>query len=288
METRDLLTQYKYPGAEVPIIRGSALMALEGKEHPIGRDAILKLLDALDTYIKDPPRAIDGPFLLPVEGIYQITGRGTVVTGRVERGKVKVGEDIDIVGWSDTTMKSTVTGVEMFNKLLDHGQAGDNLGALLRGVKKEDMRRGMILCKPGSLQVWNKFEGEMYALTTEEGGRKKPFATNYRPQFFFRTADITGAITLPKGTELVKPGETVKFTVDLISNLHIDNGLRFAVREGGRTVGAGVVTKLLGRIESKEKKGKAEQAKGGAAASKAAPAKPAAPTKPAAAKPTKK
>jgi len=264
METRELLTQYKYPGAEIPIIRGSALMALEGKEHPIGRDAILKLLEAIDTYVKDPPRALDGDFLMPVEGVVQIPGRGTVVTGRVERGKVKVGEDVDLVGWGET-QKSTVTGVEMFNKLLDQGQAGDNLGALLRAIKKEDVRRGMIVCKPNSLKVWNTFEAEIYCLTTEEGGRKKPFVSNYRPQFFFRTADITGAITLPKGTELVKPGETSKVSVELISNLHIDVGLRFAVREGGRTVAAGVVTKLNGRIDFKAKKAEAA-----AAAAKAA------------------
>jgi elongation factor Tu len=259
METRELLTQYKYNGAEIPIIRGSALMALEGKEHTIGRDAIFKLLDALDNHIKEPPRALDGDFLMPVEGVYQIAGRGTVVTGRVERGKIKVGEDVDIVGWGDT-QKSTVTGVEMFNKLLDHGQAGDNLGALLRAIRKEDVRRGMIVCKPNSLQVWNKFEAEIYCLTTEEGGRKKQFVANYRPQFFFRTADITGAITLPKGTEMVKPGETCKVSVELISNLHIDVGLRFAMREGGRTVAAGVVTKLTGRIESKDKKAPAAKA----------------------------
>jgi len=260
METRELLTQYKYPGADVKIIRGSALMALEGKEHTIGRDAVLKLLEALDTEVKEPPRALDGDFLMPVEGVYQIAGRGTVVTGRVERGKIKVGEDIDIIGWTDS-VRTTVTGVEMFKKLLDQGQAGDNIGALLRAVKREDVRRGQIICKPGSLKEWNKFECEVYALTTEEGGRHKPIHGNYRPQFFFRTADITGEITLPKGTEMVRPGETTKMTVELIANLHIDVGLRFAVREGGKTVAAGVVTKLLGKIEKKKEGGKAAAAK---------------------------
>lgn len=244
MEIRDLLSSYDYPGDEIPVIRGSALCALESREDAIGRDAIHKLLDAVDTYIPQPERAIDRPFLMPIEDVFSISGRGTVVTGRVERGVVKVGEEIEIVGLKDT-QKTVCTGVEMFRKLLDQGQAGDNIGALLRGTKREDVERGQVLAAPGSITPHTKFEGECYILTKEEGGRHTPFFGNYRPQFYFRTTDVTGTVELPTGVEMVMPGDNVNMIVDLIVPIAMDEGLRFAIREGGRTVGAGVVAKIL-------------------------------------------
>jgi elongation factor Tu len=243
MEIRELLTSYQFPGDTIPIIKGSALAALEGKTPEIGRDAILKLMEAVDTYIPQPDRPIDQPFLMPIEDVFSISGRGTVVTGRVERGVVKVGEEIEIVGLRDT-VKTTCTGVEMFRKLLDQGQAGDNIGALLRGIEREGVERGQILCKPGSVKPHKKFKAEAYILTKEEGGRHTPFFANYRPQFYFRTTDVTGVVTLPEGTEMVMPGDNISFDVELITPIAMEEKLRFAIREGGRTVGAGVVAKI--------------------------------------------
>ncbi len=243
MEIRELLSSYQFPGDKIPIIRGSALAALEGKTPEIGRDSILKLMEAVDTYIPQPERPIDQPFLMPIEDVFSISGRGTVVTGRVERGVVKVGEEIEIVGLRDT-VKTTCTGVEMFRKLLDSGQAGDNIGALLRGVEREGVERGQILCKPGSVKPHKKFKAEVYILTKEEGGRHTPFFANYRPQFYFRTTDVTGVVTLPEGTEMVMPGDNISIDVELISPIAMEEKLRFAIREGGRTVGSGVVAKI--------------------------------------------
>ncbi len=244
MEVRELLSVYKFPGDKTPIIVGSALKALEGDASDIGTKSIDKLIEALDTYIPEPQRAIDGPFLMPIEDVFSISGRGTVVTGRVERGIVKVGEEIEIVGIKATT-KTTVTGVEMFRKLLDQGQAGDNLGVLLRGTKREEVERGQVLAKPGSITPHTKFEAEVYVLTKEEGGRHTPFFQGYRPQFYFRTTDVTGNCELPKGTEMVMPGDNIKMVVTLINPIAMENGLRFAIREGGKTVGAGVVAKII-------------------------------------------
>jgi elongation factor Tu len=243
MEVRELLSSYQFPGDEIPIIRGSALCALEGKSPEIGRDAVLKLMEAVDTYIPQPERPKDQPFLMPIEDVFSISGRGTVVTGRVERGIVKVGEEVEIVGIRDT-QKTTVTGVEMFRKLLDSGEAGDNIGALLRGVDREGVERGQVLCKPGSVKPHKKFKAEAYILTKEEGGRHTPFFANYRPQFYFRTTDVTGVVTLPAGTEMVMPGDNISFDVELITPIAMEEKLRFAIREGGRTVGAGVVAKI--------------------------------------------
>ncbi|MBK8771480.1 MAG: elongation factor Tu [Rhizobiales bacterium] len=243
MEVRELLSSYQFPGDTIPIIRGSALAALEGKTPEIGRDAILKLMEAVDTYIPQPERPKDQPFLMPIEDVFSISGRGTVVTGRVERGIVKVGEEVEIVGIRDT-IKSTVTGVEMFRKLLDSGEAGDNIGALLRGIDREGVERGQVLCKPGSVKPHKKFKAEAYILTKEEGGRHTPFFANYRPQFYFRTTDVTGVVTLPEGTEMVMPGDNISFDVELITPIAMEEKLRFAIREGGRTVGAGVVAKI--------------------------------------------
>ena len=244
MEVRELLDSYEFPGDDTPIITGSALKAIEGDTSEIGRPAIDKLVEALDTYIPMPDRPIDQPFLMPVEDVFSISGRGTVATGRVERGIIKVGEEIEIVGIKDTT-KTTVTGVEMFRKLLDQGEAGDNVGILLRGTKRDDIERGQVLCKPGSITPHKKFEAEIYVLGKDEGGRHTPFFNNYRPQFYFRTTDVTGAVELPSGTEMVMPGDNVKITVALINPIAMEDGLRFAIREGGRTVGAGVVAKIL-------------------------------------------
>jgi len=244
MEVRELLSKYDFPGDDVPIIKGSALKALEGDQSDIGEPAIMRLADALDTYIPTPERAIDRPFLLPIEDVFSISGRGTVVTGRVERGIVKVGEEVEIVGIK-ATVKTTCTGVEMFRKLLDQGQAGDNVGVLLRGTKREDIERGQVLCKPGSITPHTHFTGEIYVLSKEEGGRHTPFFNNYRPQFYFRTTDVTGSISLPEGTEMVMPGDNVSITVKLIAPIAMEEGLRFAIREGGRTVGAGVVAKII-------------------------------------------
>ena len=244
LEVRELLSKYDFPGDDIPITKGSALMALEDKEPKIGKEAVLKLMETVDAYIPQPERPIDMPFLMPIEDVFSISGRGTVVTGRVERGIVKVGEEIEIVGLKDT-VKTTVTGVEMFRKLLDQGQAGDNIGALLRGTKREDVERGQVLAKPNTITPHTKFAAEAYILTKEEGGRHTPFFTNYRPQFYFRTTDVTGVITLPEGTEMVMPGDNVSVTVELISPIAMDEGLRFAIREGGRTVGAGVVSKII-------------------------------------------
>jgi elongation factor Tu len=244
LEVRELLSKYEFPGDDIPVIRGSALKALEGEVSDLGTGAIQKLMEALDAYIPQPQRDVDRPFLMPVEDVFSISGRGTVATGRIERGKVKVGEEIEIVGMKDTT-KTVVTGVEMFRKLLDEGQAGDNVGCLLRGVKREDIERGQVLAKPGSITPHTKFEAEAYVLTKEEGGRHTPFFNGYRPQFYFRTTDVTGVATLPEGTEMVMPGDNIKLSVTLITPIAMDEGLRFAIREGGRTVGAGVVTKIL-------------------------------------------
>jgi len=244
MEIRELLSKYDFPGDDVPIVKGSALKALEGDQSEIGEPAIVKLAEALDTYIPTPERAIDGAFLMPIEDVFSISGRGTVVTGRVERGVVKVGEEIEIVGIRATT-KTTCTGVEMFRKLLDQGQAGDNVGVLLRGTKREDVERGQVLAKPGSITPHTKFECEVYVLSKEEGGRHTPFFNNYRPQFYFRTTDVTGSVELPEGTEMVMPGDNVRMTVTLIAPIAMEQGLRFAIREGGRTVGAGVVSKVI-------------------------------------------
>jgi len=244
MEVRELLSAYNFPGDDLPIITGSALKALEGDQSEIGEPSIFRLADALDSYIPTPERAVDKPFLLPIEDVFSISGRGTVVTGRVERGVVKVGEEIEIVGLKVTT-KSTCTGVEMFRKLLDQGQAGDNVGVLLRGTKREDVERGQVLAKPGSITPHTKFDAEVYVLSKEEGGRHTPFFQGYRPQFYFRTTDVTGAVTLPEGTEMVMPGDNVSVVVELIAPIAMEEGLRFAIREGGRTVGAGVVAKIL-------------------------------------------
>src|SRR6187455_1269954 len=240
LEVRELLKSYQYPGDDIPVVRGSALMALEDKNAEQGEQSILKLMEEVDRYIPQPDRPIDQPFLMPVEDVFSISGRGTVVTGRVERGIVKVGEEVEIVGLKDTT-KTVVTGVEMFRKLLDQGEAGDNIGALLRGVGREDVQRGQVLAKPGSITPHTNFEAEAYILTKEEGGRHTPFFTNYRPQFYFRTTDVTGVVSLPEGTEMVMPGDNVTLGVKLIAPIAMDPGLRFAIREGGRTVGAGVV-----------------------------------------------
>jgi len=243
MEVRELLDSYQFPGDEIPIVKGSALCALEDREPQIGKEAVLKLMDAVDNYIPTPERPKDQPFLMPIEDVFSISGRGTVVTGRVERGIVKVGEEVEIVGIRDT-QKTTVTGVEMFRKLLDQGEAGDNIGALLRGVGREDVERGQVLCKPGSVKPHKKFTAEAYILTKEEGGRHTPFFTNYRPQFYFRTTDVTGVVTLPEGTEMVMPGDNVAMNVELIQPIAMEEKLRFAIREGGRTVGAGVVASI--------------------------------------------
>jgi elongation factor Tu len=243
MEVRELLSSYQFPGDDIPITRGSALCALNGTNPEIGRDAILKLMETVDSYIPQPDRPVDQPFLMPIEDVFSISGRGTVVTGRIERGIVKVGEEIEIVGIRDTT-KTTCTGVEMFRKLLDSGQAGDNVGALLRGVEREGVERGQILCKPGSVKPHKKFTAEVYILTKEEGGRHTPFFNNYRPQFYFRTTDVTGVVTLPEGTEMVMPGDNISFFVELIQPIAMEEKLRFAIREGGRTVGAGVVAAI--------------------------------------------
>jgi elongation factor Tu len=244
MEVRELLSSYSFPGDDVPIVKGSALAAVEGRDAPIGEDAIMELMTAVDTYIPQPERPIDQPFLMPVEDVFSISGRGTVVTGRVEKGIVKVGDEIEIIGIRPT-VKSTCTGVEMFRKLLDQGQAGDNIGALLRGIDREGVERGQVLAKPGSITPHKKFEAEVYVLTKEEGGRHTPFFTNYRPQFYFRTTDVTGIVQLPAGVEMVMPGDNIKMTVELISPIAMDQGLRFAIREGGRTVGSGVVAKIV-------------------------------------------
>jgi len=244
MEVRELLSKYDFPGDDIPIVKGSALKALEGDQSDIGEPAILRLAEALDSYIPTPERAIDKPFLLPIEDVFSISGRGTVVTGRVERGIIKVGDEIEIVGIKPTT-KTTCTGVEMFRKLLDQGQAGDNVGVLLRGTKREEVERGQVLCKPGSITPHTHFTGEIYVLSKEEGGRHTPFFANYRPQFYFRTTDVTGSISLPEGTEMVMPGDNVSITVKLIAPIAMEEGLRFAIREGGRTVGAGVVAKII-------------------------------------------
>ncbi len=243
MEIRELLNQYDFPGDDIPVIAGSALAAMEGNNPEIGEEAIKKLMAAVDEYIPQPERAVDQPFLMPIEDVFSISGRGTVCTGRVEQGVVNVGDEVEIIGIKDTA-KTTVTGVEMFRKLLDSGQAGDNIGALLRGTKREDVERGQVLAKPGSITPHTKFEGEAYILTKEEGGRHTPFFTNYRPQFYFRTTDVTGVVQLPAGTEMVMPGDNVKVDVELIAPIAMNEGLRFAIREGGRTVGAGVVSKI--------------------------------------------
>jgi elongation factor Tu len=244
LEVRELLKSYQFPGDDIPVVRGSALMALEDKNPELGEQAVLKLMEEVDRYIPQPARDKDKPFLMPIEDVFSISGRGTVVTGRVERGIVKVGEEVEIVGLKATT-KTTVTGVEMFRKLLDSGEAGDNIGALLRGVGREDVERGQVLDKPGSITPHTNFEAEAYILTKEEGGRHTPFFTNYRPQFYFRTTDVTGVVTLPSGTEMVMPGDNARLVVELIQPIAMDEGLRFAIREGGRTVGAGVVTKVV-------------------------------------------
>ena len=244
MEVRELLSKYEFPGDDIPIVKGSALKALEGDASDIGEASILRLADALDSYIPTPERTVDKPFLLPIEDVFSISGRGTVVTGRVERGIVKVGEEIEIVGIKPT-VKTTCTGVEMFRKLLDEGRAGENVGALLRGVKREDVERGQVLAKPGTIKPHTKFESEVYVLSKEEGGRHTPFFKGYRPQFYFRTTDVTGTIELPEGVEMVMPGDNIKMVVTLIAPIAMDDGLRFAIREGGRTVGAGVVAKVI-------------------------------------------
>lgn len=244
MELRELLSFYKYPGDEIPIIRGSALHALNGTEPAMGKDKILELMKAVDDYIPLPPRDLEKDFLMPVEDVFSIAGRGTVVTGRIEQGRIKVGDDLEIVGLKPS-VKSTCTGVEMFKKNLDHGQAGDNVGILLRGLKREDVQRGQVLCKVGSVKASTKFEAEVYVLSKEEGGRHTPFFKNYKPQFFFRTADVTGTIELLGNTEMVMPGDNVTVNVTLMSAVAMDKGMKFAIREGGRTVGAGVISKIL-------------------------------------------
>ncbi len=244
LEIRELLSKYEYPGDDIPIIPGSALAALEGGDEETGKQSILALMKAVDDYIPQPERPIDKPFLMPIEDVFSISGRGTVVTGRVEQGVVNINEEVEIVGIKETT-KTVVTGVEMFRKLLDRGEAGDNIGALLRGIDRDEVERGQVLAKPGSITPHTKFETEVYVLTKDEGGRHTPFFSNYRPQFYFRTTDVTGSVELPKGTDMVMPGDNVKVTVELINPIAMDDGLRFAIREGGRTVGAGVVTKIL-------------------------------------------
>ena len=244
MEIRELLSSYDFPGDDIPIVRGSALAALEDSNETIGRDAIKTLMEAVDGYIPQPERPKDQPFLMPIEDVFSISGRGTVVTGRIERGIVNVGEEIEIVGLKDT-VKTTCTGVEMFRKLLDQGEAGDNVGVLLRGTKREDVERGQVLCKPGSIKPHTEFKCEAYVLTKDEGGRHTPFFSNYRPQFYFRTTDVTGSVELPEGTEMVMPGDNIAMTVTLIAPIAMDEGLRFAIREGGRTVGAGVVATVI-------------------------------------------
>jgi len=244
LEVRELLSSYEFPGDDIPIIRGSALMALEGKSDEVGKQSILKLMQAVDSYIPQPERPKDRPFLMPIEDVFSISGRGTVVTGRVERGIIKVGEEVEIVGLRPTT-KTVVTGVEMFRKLLDQGEAGDNIGALLRGTKREEVERGQVLAHPGSITPHTKFQCEAYILTKEEGGRHTPFFSNYRPQFYFRTTDVTGMVHLPEGTEMVMPGDNISMQVELIAPIAMDEGLRFAIREGGKTVGAGVVAKII-------------------------------------------
>jgi elongation factor Tu len=244
LEIRELLSKYDFPGDDIPIVKGSALMALEDKNPEIGRNAVLELMKAVDSYIPQPERPLDKPFLMPIEDVFSISGRGTVVTGRVETGIVKVGEEVEIVGIKDT-VKTVVTGVEMFRKLLDQGQAGDNIGALLRGTKREDVERGQVLCKPGSIKPHTEFKAEVYVLSKDEGGRHTPFFANYRPQFYFRTTDVTGTVELPEGTEMVMPGDNVTLGVKLIAPIAMDQGLRFAIREGGRTVGAGVVASII-------------------------------------------
>jgi len=244
MEVRELLSSYQFPGDDIPVIKGSALCALEDREAELGEQAVLKLMEAVDAYIPQPERPKDRPFLMPIEDVFSISGRGTVVTGRVERGVIKVGEEVEIVGLK-ATVKTTVTGVEMFRKLLDSGEAGDNIGALLRGTKREDVERGQVLAAPGSITPHTNFLAEAYILTKEEGGRHTPFFTNYRPQFYFRTTDVTGVVKLPEGTEMVMPGDNVSMDVELIAPIAMDEGLRFAIREGGRTVGAGVVAKIV-------------------------------------------
>jgi elongation factor Tu len=244
LEVRELLSSYQFPGETVPVVRGSALMALEGKQPEMGHDSILRLMEAVDAYIPQPERAKDRPFLMPIEDVFSISGRGTVVTGRVERGIIKVGDEVEIVGLRPT-LKTVVTGVEMFRKLLDSGEAGDNIGALLRGTKREEVERGQVLAAPGSITPHTNFHAEAYILTKEEGGRHTPFFTNYRPQFYFRTTDVTGTVKLPEGTEMVMPGDNISMEVELIQPIAMDEGLRFAIREGGRTVGAGVVAKII-------------------------------------------
>ncbi|EKE08489.1 MAG: hypothetical protein ACD_17C00141G0001 [uncultured bacterium] len=244
LEVRELLSKYKFPGDKVPIIRGSARMALEGDKGELGEQSIMKLMEAIDAYIPTPERPIDKPFLMPIEDVFSISGRGTVVTGRVERGIVKVGDEIEIVGIKDT-QKTVVTGVEMFRKLLDQGQAGDNLGALLRGIERTQVERGQVLAKPGSIHPHKKFKAEVYILAKEEGGRHTPFFTNYRPQFYFRTTDVTGTVALPQGVEMVMPGDNISMEVELITPIAMEKELRFAIREGGKTVGAGVVTEII-------------------------------------------
>jgi len=244
MELRELLTSYEFPGDDIPITPGSALAALEDRDPEIGEMSIRKLMQTVDDYIPTPVRALDKPFLLPIEDVFSISGRGTVVTGRVERGVINVGDEVEIIGLKDT-QKSICTGVEMFRKLLDRGQAGDNIGALLRGIDREAVERGQVLCKPGSVKPHTKFEAQAYILTKEEGGRHTPFFANYRPQFYFRTTDVTGTVELPSGTEMVMPGDNLKFNVELIAPIAMEENLRFAIREGGRTVGAGVVAKII-------------------------------------------
>lgn len=247
MELRELLSFYKFPGDDIPIIRGSALSALQGTNDEIGRQAILKLMDAVDEYIPDPVRVLDKPFLMPIEDVFSIQGRGTVATGRIEQGVIKVGEEVEILGLREggVPLKSTVTGVEMFKKILDNGQAGDNVGLLLRGLKREDIQRGMVIAKPGSCKTYKKFEAEIYVLTKDEGGRHTAFFSNYRPQFYLRTADITGKVELPENVKMVMPGDNVTAVFELIMPVPLETGQRFALREGGRTVGAGVVSKVM-------------------------------------------
>ena len=244
MEIRELLSSYDFPGDDIPIVKGSALAALEDSDETIGKAAILELMEAVDAYIPQPERPKDQPFLMPIEDVFSISGRGTVVTGRIERGIVNVGEEIEIVGLKET-QKTTCTGVEMFRKLLDQGEAGDNVGVLLRGTKREEVERGQVLCKPGSIAPHTEFKCEAYVLTKDEGGRHTPFFSNYRPQFYFRTTDVTGSVVLPEGTEMVMPGDNIAMTVTLIAPIAMDEGLRFAIREGGRTVGAGVVASVI-------------------------------------------
>jgi elongation factor Tu len=244
LEVRELLSKYQFPGDTAPVIRGSAIKALNGEKGEFADEAVMRLYEALDTSVPLPERAVDQPFLMPIEDVFSISGRGTVVTGRIERGKIKVGEEVEIVGLTDTK-KSVVTGVEMFRKLLDAGEAGDNVGCLLRGIAKDEVERGQVLCKPGSVKPHKKFTAEAYILTKDEGGRHTPFFNNYRPQFYFRTTDVTGVVTLPEGTEMVMPGDNTDISVKLIQPVAMDEGLRFAIREGGRTVGAGRVTKII-------------------------------------------